>query len=164
MDLKDLMVVSLLVVVVLLKSLWFDQKNWFKMAVGGWFWFPVNGPAVGSRSGWKERANDGGRIGSGGGCQLAADGSDWLAVCGCLCVFPLAMVASLWVFGWERVSTEKKKSSGIRQRQVLLIAIKWCSEEEKIGIRVSLIIEESRGVSELHDKVSNKFWNYKPWT
>lgn len=36
----------------------------------------MNGPAVGSRSGWKERANDGGRIGSGGGCQLAADGSE----------------------------------------------------------------------------------------
>lgn len=36
----------------------------------------MNGPAVGSRSGWKERANDGGRIGSGGGCQIAADGSE----------------------------------------------------------------------------------------
>ena len=34
------------------------------------------------------------------------------------------MMAGLWVFGWERVSTEKKKCSGIRQRQVLLIAMK----------------------------------------
>lgn len=36
----------------------------------------MNGPAVGSRSGWKERAKDGGRIGSGGSCQIAADGSE----------------------------------------------------------------------------------------
>ena len=121
-NLEDLRLVSVMVVVVWLKLLWFDRKIELKWQL------EVNEPVVGSKSGLERRTDDGGQIGGGVGCQITIDLGEscgglcggWAAVWYCLRwlrwwvgdVSTLDMFGGVWAFGWERGSTRKKKNGG----------------------------------------------------